>query len=93
MGYNYYHPVYRAARRDAFARSGGLCQLCGQVDATEAHHWMGDYPPEAETRPEHLTALCGVCHSVATAIRRTVVAGGSRWTFKHAIKHAAKRRL
>ena len=44
-GFNYQNPVYQGARDAAFARSGGLCQLCGQQPAVEAHHWAVDYPP------------------------------------------------
>ena len=32
-GFNYQNPVYLAARDEAFARSGGVCQLCGQQPA------------------------------------------------------------
>ena len=41
----YHDPVYLRAREAAFARSNARCQLCGQEDAVEAHHWAVDYPP------------------------------------------------
>ena len=48
-GFNYQHPVYLRARDEAFARSGGLCQLCGQQDAEHGHHWAEKYPPADKT--------------------------------------------
>ena len=47
----YRHPVYLAARRDAAARSGGTCQLCGDCPGQEAHHWARKYPPVGTETP------------------------------------------
>ena len=82
MGYNYRHGQYLAARRGAFLRSGGVCQFCGQREATEAHHWAVEYGPEAEVTPEQLTALCQPCHDLATELRRFVRCGGSIHKFR-----------
>ena len=79
MGFDYSHPVYRAARAKAIKRSGGVCQLCGQRDATEAHHWAINYPAEVDTTANDLTALCAICHEIATTIRRF---HGDVWNFK-----------
>ena len=69
--YNHLHPQHREARAEAFARSGGLCQLCGMQPAIEGHHWeFWNYKPEKETTGDDLTALCAVCHEIATTIRR-----------------------
>ena len=70
MAFDYQHPQYRASRTQAFKRSDGLCQFCGQYDATEAHHWRMQYKPESETTPDELTALCSLCHELATSMRR-----------------------
>jgi hypothetical protein len=35
---NPYGPGYRYARRQAIARSDGICQFCGQRPATQGHH-------------------------------------------------------
>ena len=78
MGYDYSHPQYRLARAQAMERSGGLCQLCGQLQATEGHHWATSYPREAGMTANDLTALCGICHEIATAMRRFT---GGRWEF------------
>ena len=76
--FDYHDPVYLAARKAAFARSDGKCQLCGQQPAVEAHHWAVDYPPAHKTTADDLTALCSECHFIATTIRRFTRAGGSR---------------
>ena len=69
--FNYGHRTYRLARAQAIARSNGKCQYCGTADATQAHHWAyPNYPPEVDTTPEDLTALCESCHEHATAFRR-----------------------
>ena len=77
----YHDPVYLRARDEAFARSNDLCQLCGQEDAVEAHHWAVDYPPAHKTTANDLTALCADCHFIATTLRRFTRAGGSRHQF------------
>lgn len=45
MAYDYGHPQYLAAREAALARSGRVCQFCGQKPAAETHHWAERYPP------------------------------------------------
>ena len=86
VGYNYQHPQYLAARDEAFARSDGICQFCGQKPAVEAHHWAERYPPESETTADDLTALCGLCHEMATTKRRFVRLGGDDYGFMAAFK-------
>ena len=83
MAFNYSHPAYLSARSQAFARSKGLCQFCGQVKAAEAHHWADNYPREEDTTPDDLTALCGPCHYMATTLRRYIRHGNDMWQFKH----------
>ena len=57
--FNYRHPVYLRARDEAFARSRGTCQECGQQPAVEAHHWALQYPPaHATTADDLISALC-----------------------------------
>lgn len=72
-----YGPNYEAARAEAFARSGGRCQFCGLRPAEEAHHWAWRYPKPGELTANDLTALCGGCHVMATALRRHEKAGGN----------------
>ena len=91
-GFNYQHPVYLRARDEAFARSGGLCQLCGQQDAEHGHHWAEKYPPADKTPAADLTALCADCHLVfATTFRRFTRAGGSRHQFCAALSEVIAR--
>ncbi len=61
---------YQVARFQAMARSGGMCQLCGHVPATETHHWAPDRVPNARVVPDDLTALCTRCHELAHVLRR-----------------------
>lgn len=93
MAYNYRHPQYWAARAEALARSGGVCQFCGQKPAAETHHWAERYPPAAETTAADLTALCLWCHEMATTLRRFVRAGGDYPSFMAALKTAVTEEL
>ena len=78
--FQYDHQVYVRVREGAFARSGGICQLCGQLPAEHAHHWALKYPPAHKTTAADLTALCEDCHLVfVTTFRRFPRAGGSRY--------------
>lgn len=72
---NPYGGNYRRARAGAFKRSGGRCQLCGQEDATEGHHWAEKYPDGDEVESKDITALCSKCHRIATSQRRSRAAG------------------
>ena len=63
-GFSYRHPVFLRARNEAFARSGGVCQLCGQMPAEHAHHWAETYPPADKTTAHDLTGLCAECHLI-----------------------------
>ena len=74
-----HHPVYRRARDEAFARSRGVCQGCGQQPAVEVHHWALQYPPAHATTADDLIALCADCHRLTTSLRRFTWAGGSRY--------------
>ena len=70
--FDYSHPAFRSARKEAIERSDGMCQFCGLAEATDAHHWAppGSYPAAEDTLAKDLTAVCSDCHHVATAIRR-----------------------
>ena len=74
MNFDYTHPAYLQAKQEAFERSDGWCQFCGQLEAEEAHHWRGyesgDYPPAEKTVGNDLTALCKRCHDLATEVRQ-----------------------
>ena len=69
--FDYSHPQFRRARREAFERVGGRCGLCGKP-ATDAHHWAppGSYPPPEATEAKDITPLCHRCHQVATKVRQ-----------------------
>ena len=64
-----YGPGYRLAREAALRRSRGRCQLCGKRRAQEAHHWGLSYPADDEVTADDLTALCRLCHWLATLQR------------------------
>ena len=82
MAFDYQNPSYLSARSEAMGRSGGICQFCGTRPASETHHWrFGRYLAEEETTADELTALCRVCHQIATALRRHTRYGGSIWDF------------
>ena len=58
-GKNYVH-----AREEAFARSKGMCQLCGCRKATVAHHYATKYPSSEAVTDNDFTALCQPCHDL-----------------------------
>ena len=68
------------------ARSGGICQFCGQREATDAHHWASSYCAEEEVTEDDLTALCRPCHDIATALRGFARTGGSIHRFSKQFK-------
>ena len=86
-----YGQRFAAARAAALRRSGGTCQLCGRRAATEAHHWAVEYPPAESLTHADLTALCSVCHQVATLIRRHERTGGTAFEIKRALQEILNR--
>jgi hypothetical protein len=77
---------YKVARAEALARSNGICQFCGLAKATQSHHWARDYPAGSECQSKDLTALCEICHKLATRYRRFLSCGGTRWEFMASLK-------
>jgi len=84
---DYSHPQYRLSRVRAFERSGNICQFCGQAATEQAHHWAENYPAPEAIESFDLTALCGNCHSFATALRR-YGRENNRWLFKVVFRKA-----
>ena len=66
-------------------RTGGICQFCGYMQATQGHH-LRYYPP-VEQPAEWVVALCDLCHVWATEIRRVsgVAAGSGRLGYEKAV--------
>ena len=78
----------------AFKRSKGMCQFCGCVRASEAHHWeLYEYPDEHSITPDDLVALCVQCHTLATKLRTFHKAGGSHRQFIRLVKETLKNAL
>ena len=50
-----------ACRRHSFLRSPAR---------REAHHWAHRYPAADDTAADGLTALCSICHEIATTMRQ-----------------------
>lgn len=93
MGFDYHHPAYRQARADAFSRAGGLCQNCGQHEATHAVHVALEYPPAAETQPGDLTAMCYTCQQMNRNLRAYLKDGGSIYEVADTFNAAIRQRL
>ena len=83
-----YGPGFGRARAEAIERSNGACQFCGQRAATDGHHWAMQYPDDSQITASDITALCGVCHEVATTLRRLVSHGGTIWQFMGVLREA-----
>ena len=72
--FDYSHPKYLAAKRQAFERTEGWCAYCGRERAEHAHHWRGyepgSYLSEERTTANELIPLCVACHDYASKIRK-----------------------
>ena len=83
-----YGSGYRRARSGAFQRSNGRCQFCGRRPAVQGHHWANEYPADEIVGADDITALCNICHTIATRLRTHERGGGDVWTFLAALKEA-----
>ena len=78
-----YQGRYLVARKESIERSGGKCQFCGKNEATQSHHWAFlNYPSGDDVTSDDLTALCNICHEIATTMRRFLREGGSTFQFR-----------
>jgi 5-methylcytosine-specific restriction endonuclease McrA len=75
-------PEWARIRREALARAGHRCAMCGRRKAPgrplQVHH--NTYENLGHERPEDLTVLCagrGGCHAKADAARRATTRHGS----------------
>jgi len=70
-------PRWCEIRKEALARAGGRCQVCGNRMSLEVHH--NSYENLGEEEPEDLCVLCDECHELfserlaAPAVRNSVV--------------------
>ena len=63
-------------RKDAYARAGSKCCICGKKDRLEAHEqWRYDEENRLQTLTDVL-ALCNKCHSVKHISRAFMVGKG-----------------
>ncbi len=76
---------YKIARAKALKRNP-ICQFCGRRNSTTAHHWALVYPSGADCTDTDLTALCQICHDIATQIRRLERTGGDIWKLMSSVK-------
>ena len=83
---NVYGSNFPKARLDAIERSNNICQFCGMHEATHAHHWALSYPSGTEVTADDLTALCFICHDIATALRRFMRNEGNIFQFRYKLK-------
>ena len=86
--YDYNHPNHLCARGKAAARSRGHCQSCGQLEATEAHHWAPVYPRAEDVTADDLTMVCWVCHDTTHDFIFFRNAGGSPTQFRTIVSEA-----
>ena len=77
------------ARLECFNRSNGICQFCGTTEAREGHHWALKYDYGNES-PDDLVALCTICHSIATSMRRMHRKKYNMFDFMQIIRKAIK---
>lgn len=73
-------------RRDAYARAGGRCMICGEPSARLEAHERWEYDEEnAVQRLSDVVAVCRSCHEVIH-IGRTQLMGRERTAEEHFMK-------
>ena len=75
--------IWDAIRKEAYARAGGRCMICGRPETRlEAHEvWSYDIENELQ-RLEDVVAVCHDCHSVIH-IGRTQLVGDEERAIRH----------
>lgn len=74
-----------AVRKDAYARAGGRCMICGKAGRLEAHErWSYDEARQVQ-KLEDVIAVCRDCHAVIH-IGRTQLLGDERAACAHFMK-------
>lgn len=66
----------RAFRRDALAKTGGKCYLCGSDVDVDAHHVIGLEEGGSNDGTSNGLPLCKRCHAAAEARNRGGAAAG-----------------
>ena len=69
-------------RKDAYARAGGRCSICGRPARLEAHEKWGYDDERALQKLEDVIALCHACHEVKH-ISRTQLMGRGMEAMEH----------
>ncbi len=72
-------------RKDAYARAGGRCCVCGRVARLEAHEKWSYNEEKALQKLEDVVALCHSCHEVVH-ISRTQLMGRGAEAMEHFMK-------
>lgn len=72
-------------RRDAYARAGGRCVICGAKGRLEAHEQWSYDDEKALQKLENVVALCRNCHEIKH-IGRTQLMGRDADAMEHFMK-------
>lgn len=72
-------------RKDAYARAGGKCSVCGRQARLEAHEKWSYDEKKALQKLEDVVALCHSCHEVVH-ISRTQLMGRGAEAMEHFMK-------
>lgn len=72
-------------RRDAYARAGGRCVICGAKGRLEAHEQWSYDDEKALQKLENVVALCRNCHEIKH-IGRTQLKGRDADAMEHFMK-------
>lgn len=72
-------------RKDAYARAGGRCCVCGRAARLEAHEKWSYNEEKALQKLEDVVALCHSCHEVVH-ISRTQLMGRGADAMEHFMK-------
>lgn len=77
--------LWDAVRRDAYARAGGKCVICGASGRLEAHERWSYDEQNGIQKLEDVIAVCRDCHSVIH-IGRTQLKGDENRAIDHFMK-------
>lgn len=77
--------MWNAIRKDAYARAGGKCAICGDMTRLEAHERWSYDEERGIQKLEDVIAVCPLCHAVIH-IGRTQLKGDERAACAHYMK-------
>lgn len=78
--------LWASIRKRIFARAGNTCECCGEGKPANIHHWSYSVATLQGEKPQHLEAVCRVCHEKFHAEARPTKKQLERRAFRALVK-------